>query len=445
MKQVLIFTHKVTPRLRYSFEVLLEVYLGLQVELTTDANEYSHYVGPKLSYTHKEQGSGLHFASTGILFEKGVSEQNPKIGNYKGVATLFKSTDTSAALPFDPFAAAFFMLTRYEECLPHLRDKYDRFEAEQSLAYQQGFIHQPVVDHWALMVGGALKQKWPELQFKKREFKYISTIDIDNAYAYRLKGLFRTAGALARALTSGNFNEVSERLKVIFGNARDPYDTYDLQLALQERYGIEVIYFFLLADYGLNDKNVPHYNTEFRSLIKHLADYGKVGIHPGFGSNRNKDRLKVEKKRLENIVHSKVKRSRQHFLILHMPHTYRRLIENEICEDHTMGFAACTGFRAGTCTPYPFYDLDLEQKTKLMVHPFTVMDATLKYYMKLEPEQAKKHVEELMANVRAVNGTFISLWHNETLNNRGLWSGWQDVYEHVIKCSIKPDDQNNPN
>lgn len=78
-----------------------------------------------------------------------------------------------------------------------------------------------------------------------------------------------------------------------------------------------------------------------------------------------------------------------------------------------------------------------------MVHPFTVMDATLKYYMKVTPEQAMKHVEELVANVRAVNGTFISLWHNETLNDRGIWSDWKKVYEHVIKqaCAVNSDDK----
>lgn len=433
MSKLLCYTHRLTPRVNYIFDVMLDGFLGIDFEMTSDAENFQKHNGPKISYTFKQLGSELYFSCGNILFEKGVTEQNPGVSSFQGIHTLFKVSETASALPFDPFAAAFFLLSRYEECLPHLRDKYDRFEAEQSFSFQNGFIHQPVVDHWAIMVGNKLKERWPEIKTKERQFKFISTIDIDNAYAYRLKGLFRTAGAFGRAIWSGNFSELSDRIRVLTGNSRDPYDTYDMQLALQERYGFEVIYFFLLADYGLNDKNVPHYNNEFRSLIKHLADYGKVGIHPGFGSNKNPSKLKVEKERLENIVHSKVKRSRQHFLILHLPHTYRRLIDNEITEDYTMGYAGCTGFRAGTCTPYKFYDLDLESPTKLMVHPFTVMDATLKYYMKVTPEQAMKHVEELVANVRAVNGTFISLWHNETLNDRGIWSDWKKVYEHVIK------------
>ena len=441
MSKLLCYTHRETPRVKYIFDVLLNGFLGVDHEITSDTGKFNEYDGPKISYTFKPLGSELHFTSTNILFEKGVTEQNPSVSSHQGIHTLYKISEAASALPFDPFAASFFLLSRYEECLPHLRDKYDRFEAEQSFSFQNGFIHQPVVDHWAIMIGKRLTERWPVIKLKQREFKFTSTIDIDNAYAYRLKGLFRTAGAFARAICSASFSEISDRIRVLTGNSRDPYDTYDMQLSLQERYGFDVIYFFLLADYGLNDKNVPHYNNEFRSLIKHLADYGKVGIHPGFGSNKNPEKLKVEKERLENIVHSKVKRSRQHFLILHLPHTYRRLIENDITEDYTMGYAACTGFRAGTCTPYKFYDLDLETSTKLVVYPFTVMDATLKYYMKLSPEQSMKHVEELIQNVRAVNGTFISLWHNETLNDRGIWSDWRKVYEHVIihASERKPD------
>ena len=42
------------------------------------------------------------------------------------------------------------------------------------------------------------------------------------------------------------------------------------------------------------------------------------------------------------------------------------------------------GFRASICTPFYFYDLRIEElSNKLKVHPFSVMDATFKYYLKL--------------------------------------------------------------
>ncbi len=419
--------------MRYIFHVLFADMLGLDVSLTSNKDEFVAHTGAKLSYTHSKLADELHFRSLGLLHETGVRDQNIRVSENGNGKFFFAHNSADSAMNFDVFAASFFLLSRYEECLPHLRDRYNRFEASASLAHKHGFLTEPVVDQWLLRIRALLLEKYPAMTFKKREYRFVSTIDIDNAYAYRNKGLMRTAGAFGRAMLQLDINELWERIQVLTGMRTDPYDTYDFQLAVQEKYHVKTIYFFLLADYGVNDKNVPHYNLEFRSLIKHLADYAEIGIHPGFNSNQKNEKLKTEKKRLETIIHRPVTKSRQHFLILHLPHTYQRLLENDITEDHSMGFAEHTGFRAGTCTPYRFYDLDLETPTELTVYPFAVMEATLKYYMKLSPEEAKKHITEIVRKVREVDGTFIGLWHNETLSGRGIWHGWREVFLHMVK------------
>jgi hypothetical protein len=55
--------------------------------------------------------------------------------------------------------------------------------------------------------------------------------------------------------------------------------------------------------------------------------------------------------------------------------------------------------------------------------------------MKLSPEESKAHITELIEKVRSVNGTFISLWHNETLSDKGIWEGWRDVFTHMVKVA----------
>ena len=214
------------------------------------------------------------------------------------------------------------------------------------------------------------------------------------------------------------------------------FDTYDYQLELQRKYNFKAIYFILIGDYGLNDKNLSFQNRHFKSLIKSISDYAEIGIHPSFGSNKQPNKLKVEISRLKDIVKTDIVRSRQHFLKLSLPETYRNLLEADLDEDYTMGFASELGFRAGTCTPYPFYDLDEEVECKLTVFPFQVMEATLKYYLKLFPKKAILASKKIIDEVKAVEGTFISLWHNESLSNQEEWEGWREVYESVIEYAI---------
>ena len=124
--------------------------------------------------------------------------------------------------------------------------------------------------------------------------------------------------------------------------------------------------------------------------------------------------------------------SRQHFLKIAMPATYRNLIENDITDDYTMGFAARPGFRAGICSTFKWYDLESEVVTNLNIHPFAIMDGTLRDYMKVDASEAMNHIRPLIDEVKNTNGTFISLWHNESLSDEGRWKGWVDIYRDLI-------------
>ena len=238
-----------------------------------------------------------------------------------------------------------------------------------------------------------------------------------------------------RTLTNFDLKGFGKRASVLLGLQHDPYDTYQMLSDIQHKYNLKCIYFFLLGDYAENDKNVPVSSKKLQALIKAIADYNDIGIHPSFLSNTQPENLKKEIARLSKVLKRNVTNSRQHFLKLTMPDTYRLLIENDITDDYTMGYASDIGFRAGLCTPFYFYDLKNETSTNLKLHPFAVMDATLKYYMKVKPEEALSYIEPLVKEVKAVNGTFISLWHNESLSNMEAWQGWKNIYESMIKIA----------
>lgn len=429
---ILIYSHKLTNRLRYTFKTIFKDVLKTDVHFTSDSDAFEKSEDLKINYSPSKLNSGIFFQSSTILVESGIKEQEISIFEYEGQPCFF-SVGRDSEFPFDPFAASFYLMSRYEEYLPHIKDKHDRFPASESLAFQNDFLETPLINCWINL----LEQKIKSLtgfKFPTRQFALVSTLDIDNAYAYKHKGFIRTLGGLAKAIQSRNFNT---RLKVIMGKEQDPYDTFAYQHQVHKEYNISPIYFFLLGDYGLNDKNIPPKNKTFQSLIKSIADYSEVGIHPSYASNNNVEILINELKKLKSITHRNTTKSRQHFLKLNLPNTYRNLIDNDIEADYTMGYAEHPGFRASICSPFFFYDLDVEVETKLQIFPFTTMEATYQYYKNISPEKAAQHITKLMKTVKSVNGTFISVWHNESLCEEGIWTGWRKVYEKMLALGIE--------
>ncbi len=427
---ILIYSHKNTTRLQYTLKVILQTILGTTFQLTTDKEEFNSFNGSKFSYCFRPIHEELHFKANQLLFESGINEQEIKVTRHEGLAAFFPVKDS--AIPFDIFSMSFYLISRYEEYLPHIRDQYDRYSPKESIAFQNRFLDKPLINLWAKYLKKILIEKFPTLPFEKRSYKFISTLDIDNAYAYRQKGIVRTLGASTKLVSNLKFGQLLEQLAVVFGLKKDPFDTFDYQVDIHKKYNILPIYFFLVADYGLNDKNIPVESRSFQALIKSIADDAEVGIHPGYGSNEKIEKLEQEIRRLQDILKKEVTKSRQHFLKLSLPETYSNLISMDIREDYTMGYAAAIGFRASICVPFNFYDLDQELETNLKIYPFAVMDASLKYYKHCTVLEAKEIIKDMIETVKEVDGTFISLWHNESLSDSGKWVGWKSLYEYLI-------------
>lgn len=189
----------------------------------------------------------------------------------------------------------------------------------------------------------------------------------------------------------------------------------------------------MLSEYTSFDKNTSAGNLKYKLLIKNVADYVKVGIHPSYFSMKNEQKIRKEKRKLEEIVNFPINKSRQHYLRMDIPETYQKLVDVEIGEDYTMGFASHYGFRAGTCTPFHFYNIDFEIKTPLKVFPFAVMDGTLREYLHFNTKKSLDTILKLAEEVKKVNGVFITLFHNESISATGQWRGWDKIYENVLK------------
>ncbi len=430
---ILIHCRKTTSRISYAAGLLIETILGMEWQITSDMRVFSEYQGAKIQYGSKRLASdGLYVHAARLLSEQGISHFEPKHAFHEGLAVLFPSTNLQCDMGFDPFAAAFYLTSRYEEYLPFVKDRFGRFEARESYAYKKGFYKIPVVDHYALLLKNALKQAFPSQSFPSRSFRFIPTVDVDVAYAFKGRGVIRTLYGSLKSLKELDIKSLKQRYRVVVGKEKDPFDTYDLQLTIHKKYGLKAYYFFLCGEYGPYDKNISVSSLPFQKLVKKIGDYATVGIHPSFSSNTNGHRTSMEVRRLSSILNRPINHSRQHYLMLSIPQTYRKLLEHDITNDFSMGFASLPGFRAGTCTPYYFYDIDKESVTRLMVYPLGIMDGTLKDYMKLTPHEAINTIAEHMLEVKKVNGTFVSLWHNDSFSDQGHWKGWLQVYEKLL-------------
>ena len=431
---LLVYSHRITPRIRYIFKHILTRTLLIPVSFTSKVEDFVAHNGLKLSYTKTALGSEFFIKSNDLLFEQGVNDLEINVQKWDDVPCFF-ATNINSSLPFDIFAASFYLITRYEEYLPHVKDTHGRFTAEQSLAFKYKFLEKPVIDIWSYKFLSLLKERFPDYTYKTRKYNYISTIDIDNAYAYKHKSFIRGFGGFFMDIFRFKLRDVWNRTAVNLNLKKDPFNTFNELLSFKKEFNIKTIFFFSIGDYTTFDTNVSASKNKYKLLIKNVQDYALVGLHPSYFTMNNASMLKKEKGRLENITNTTIKKSRQHYLRFNLPETYQQLIDLEIDEEYSMGYASNVGFRASTCTPFYFYDLDFEIQTPLKVFPFALMDTTLNDYLKLTPKQSLGKIRDLRNEIKAVNGTFITLFHNESLSNYLRWKGWKRLYESMLKIA----------
>jgi hypothetical protein len=426
---LLVYTHKITPRLRYTFKHLCTRILGVPVSFTTTIEDFIAHESIKMSYTKQPLSNEVFVRSHELLFEQGLSDIDINVQDWDETKGFF-ATGEKSALPFDIFAASFYLLSRYEEYLPHVKDDYGRFVASESIAFKNHFLQQPVVDIWAYKLKSVLEDKFETFNFPLRTYSIQPVIDVPTAYYFRQKGLIRTIGGLLNDVFRLKLRQLSQRILVLSGFKRDPHDTFKWIINKQKNCDFKFLFLFLIGDYSTYDKNISINKKEFVSLIKSVADYSKVGLKASYFALEDISILKKEKKKIESVVNYELQASRHSFSKLNLPKSYRHLVELEIKQDYTMGYIKELGFRAGTCTPFLFYDLDYEVQTPLQIHSFHCLDAALlKHHSQLDKKEA---IQRIIKQVKQVNGTFTPIFHNYSFSDDALWKGYRELFTMIL-------------
>ncbi len=433
---VYIFCKHHSPRHDYTFQVIFQHWMGLEYQQIDDISSANLTKGFLINYSDKPSKQGIWIPEEGLLSQQGLQTEEPQIGKFQQVPVLFPTIEKKASLPYDIFSATFYLLSRYEEYLPFKADIHGRFEADQSLQFRHGFHHIPVVDFWLKQLESLITKQHRGTTIKSHEFTFTPTYDIDQFWAYLHKGTWRNTAGYLRDWFNGSAIAPGLRKKVLQKKVSDPFDAYSYLEELHSSHKLSAIFFVHPGTYGPYDKNIKLTNKFVREIITSLSLKNEVALHPSYKSANNEPLFRHELEELSSLLGKKITHCRQHFLKIKLPDTYRMYISAGITDDYSLGWATDIGFRAGTSRSFPFYDLEKESITSLMLHPLCMMEGALKSYRKLRPYEARMELESMIHLLHEVNGTLLSLWHNESLGNNPQWSGWREVYEFMIQRAL---------
>lgn len=421
MKQtpLYILVKRESPRLHYVARWLSEAW-QTEVQVVTVLPAHAETA---LCYGMEQEGS-LSIPDSGLLWEIGLRQTPPDTGLWEELLTFFPGEGT---IPFDLFAAIFYLLSRYEEYLTFTPDRHGRYPATESILFKTGILRKPIIDLW-------LEKLRQLLQLPAPPFQRQQTYDIDRAYQIQHWPASRGWGLWLKALLKGNYSKAKEIRAVAAGNAKDPLDAFSFLEEWHQSLNIQLLntqpIFFLLAAQKSsgNDVNLLPQSEGMQDLIRRLAGWATLGVHPSYRSSEQPALISAEKQTLETISSQCITASRQHFMRLRLPQTYRDLLAAGITDDFSMGYGSHLGFRAGTGRSFKWYDLSTEAERELRIHPFCFMDTTAHFYEKLTAAESFSVLQEMEADLKYCGSTLITVFHNYSLGTDPAWEGWQQAY-----------------
>ncbi|WP_316826591.1 DUF7033 domain-containing protein [Pedobacter miscanthi] len=400
---LIIFSNILTPRIKYIFNFIFKDILKAEVEFTGNSQYFQQSEQVKIGYGDQPLGDELFFKSTALLFSNKLEEIKLKkisFGEY-----LVPFPVEQSALPFDVFAASFFILSRYEEYL-HQRNTEEEFKPSKSYQYKWKVLDKPIIDEWALMIKSLIKKKHPNFKFHEKKFQHQPTINFNilpgmpEGFLNRTKFVFSAVFKKENNYLSAKF----DRLTGVGINNEQVLDEVNIITGVKKNNPL----------YFVDFPEVPMDYIKINGVAKSLNNQS-VGLLRPCASDRQK--MAVIKEgliKLKKIQPAAIPLISQQLEILKFPICYLNILNSGITSDYSMGYSNVPGFRAGTCTPFNWYDLQLEKVTPLVVHSYCLTDYVLQY---LTTESARKTLNQYVDSVKVVNGTFYSSWSLKSLSD----------------------------
>ena len=420
---ILIHTPVVRPRIIYIFRHFFQHRLGQEVSFTSDVGVFVAHSGPKMSYGDVPLGNEFFIAANGLLADQGVNSVDISVFQWEGMPAFF-ATSAKSQLPFDFFAASFYLMSRYEEYMPYVPDDLGRFKVEQSLAHNHNFLDLPLIDMWFECFVAAWTDFFELPPFTQQVSTTELVIEIPQLYAYKYKTIFRSFFEGLYDFGRLRFAKIFDRLMVILRFREDPLIGLIEQMEAFRSTAVSFRFFALYAALGIHDKSLSVFSKKHQQELKSLSDYAPTAPLASFESTQKTQKLVQDISRFSGLIHRPIKAIRQHKLVLRFPDTYRTYASLGIKHDYSMQYPNVPGFRASTAHPFRFYDLGEEQQTPLTIHPICLSETHIRaqqyarkmrqLFIRYQSRLQKLHAPLLVAltnesfNSRSKNLTFLA-------------------------------------
>lgn len=420
MTVIVIYTPKVTNRIKYTFEFVFHQYFGIDYELTenTDVSILPEHF--YISYGKEINAAFFTIYQDNLLLEDTIQFQNISVSREADLPVFFQTTE-NFDIRFDIFSCIFYLLSRYEEYLPHEKDIHGRYKSSNSILARKEFNFSPIVELWLLFFKQKLVAIQPNLSFKKQEFTYIATFDIDNAFRYLGRNLLKHPPNIFKA----------EYWKVRLNIQADPYAILDKILNETQKYDFHTIFFFLLNDDGNENSKVSPESIELRKVIHYICTQAEIGLHPSYHS-LEKNLVQAEYHKLYQLSNRKTYHSRQHFLRISFPELLKNFKEtNFLKTDYSLMYPDIIGFRAGISKAFTVYDLSNEEMSSITMQPSCWMDASFEYYRTENEDEIFENFLTIFNQLKEINGTLVTIFHNDLLATQKYWGIFRRINKQV--------------
>lgn len=412
---ILIHTPVVRPRIIYVFRHFFQHRLGQEVSFTSDVGVFVAHSGPKMSYGDVPLGNEFFIAANGLLADQGVNSVDISVFQWEGMPAFF-ATSAKSQLPFDFFAASFYLMSRYEEYMPYVPDDLGRFKVEQSLAHNHNFLDLPLIDMWFECFVAAWTDFFELPPFTQQVSTTELVIEIPQLYAYKYKTIFRSFFEGLYDFGRLRFAKTFDRLMVILRFREDPLIGLIEQMEAFRSTAVSFRFFALYAALGIHDKSLSVFSKKHQQELKSLSDYAPTAPLASFESTQKSQKLVQDITRFSGLIHRPIKAIRQHKLVLRFPDTYRTYASLGIKHDYSMQYPDVPGFRASTAHPFRFYDLGEEQQTPLTIHPICLSESHIR------AQQYARKMRQLFiwyqSRLQKLHAPLLVALTNESFNSR---------------------------